>query len=89
MPTDAAQKEIIALEQRLSLLEGQLARVGDMLARNEQAMTNLEETTSQIALMNTEQRFAATDYETAIGYLQELARSAHQYDSKLLNLEKV
>ena len=87
--TPADRKEKEALEERLRLLENQLNMVSELLASNEEAMTRLEETTSNIATMNTQGRFASTDFETAIDYLQELARSAHQYDTKTLTVEKV
>ena len=85
----ADQKEANALTQRLDLLKNQMAMAEDLLAGNEEAMTRLEETTSQIATMHTDGRFASTDFETAINYLQELAQSAHQYNTKPLALEKV
>jgi hypothetical protein len=84
------KKEVNALSQRLDLLKNQMALVEDLLAGNEEAMTRLEETTSKIATMDTDGRFASTDFETAINYLQELAQSAHQYNTaKPLALEKV
>ena len=80
-PTEADQKESAALKERWMLLKKQYEQAGQLLAANEEAMTRLEETTSQIALMETEGRFASTDFETAITYLQELAQSAHLYHS--------
>lgn len=93
-PKPADKKEAETLNDRLKLLENQLNLVSELLAGNEEAMTRLEETTSNIAMMNTDGRFASTDFETAINYLQEIADSASSYDahpakSKALIIEEV
>ena len=88
-PSESDKREKDTLQERLELLKNQLALVGELLAGNEEAMTRLEETTSRIAMLNTDGRFASTDFETAIDYLQELAQNAHQYNTQPLNMEKV
>ena len=72
----AEMQEEATLKERLDILQDQVKQADRLLAANEQAMTSLEETTHRLATLDTQSRFAATDVDTAIGYLQELSRGA-------------
>jgi len=74
-----SQRELQALEQRLGLRRTQLDRVADLLARNEEAMTQMDVATAEIAAMNTGTKQASVDMETAINELARLARRAKDY----------
>jgi hypothetical protein len=69
-----------ALTARLRLWTEQMDKAAAMLAKNEQAITAMEEISARVADWQTDQRFATTDVEAAIGQLQELARFAHEID---------
>jgi hypothetical protein len=88
-PSEADREEKAALDERLTLLRKQCDLVEALLALNETAMTRLEETTSQLAVLKTDGRFSGTDLETAIEDLQQLARNAHRYNPQPLAIEKV
>ena len=90
-PSDSDRQEMDALVERQRLLEAQLAAVDERLAGNESAMTRLEETTSRLAALDTGARFAQTDFETAIAYMQELAQNTQQYNPPptAIEVEKV
>ncbi|MCG6893421.1 MAG: hypothetical protein LJE65_07415 [Desulfobacteraceae bacterium] len=88
-PSETDQKERSALDERLTLLRKQCDLVEKLLALNETAMTRLEETTSQLAVLKTDGRFSGTDLETAIEDLQLLARNAHRYNPQPLTIEEV
>ena len=77
------------LEERLQLLKDQLAQVERLLAANEKAMTSLENTTSTLAALDTHGRFATTDFDTAMAYLQELGRGAPELSKSPPNKEEV
>ncbi|MFH1153222.1 MAG: hypothetical protein V1793_05355 [Pseudomonadota bacterium] len=74
------QKEIESLTKRLQLWQEQIRKVNELLSDNEDAMTRMEETTAAIAELKTGETFAATDLETAMGQLQELAQRAKIYN---------
>jgi hypothetical protein len=75
------RKEMETLKRRLKLREEQLDRVNDLLTRNEEAMTQMEETTAAIATMQTDGKFSVTDFETAIRQLHEVAERAQAYNT--------
>lgn len=77
---DMNQKEKETLLKRLTLRDSQLEKVNALLTHNEEAMTTLEETTAAIATMDTDGKFAGTDFESAIGQLQEIAERASIYN---------
>lgn len=87
--TASDQRELRAVNESQRLFTTQMDLVAELLAKNEEAMTRLEETTSRLALMDTDGRLAGTDFETAIMDLQEMAKNAHQYNTKPLAVEKV
>ncbi len=70
-----------SLQQRLDLWESQLLEVNRLLAKNEEAMTEMEVISAAIAKWRTDRRFGSTDFETAITRLNELARQAYEYNS--------
>ena len=74
-----SQRELQALEQRLALRSMQLDRVADLLARNEEAMTQMDVATAEIAAMRTGTKQASLDMETAMNELARLARRAKDY----------
>ncbi|MBN1905630.1 MAG: hypothetical protein JW927_11080 [Deltaproteobacteria bacterium] len=75
------RKELDALNKRLELRDEQFQKVETYLSNNEEAMTRMEETTAAIAMMRTEGNLAATDFETAIKQLHELAQRAQIYNN--------
>ncbi len=74
---DGAQEK--TLIKRLAIWEEQLQKVNRLLAKNEEAMTEMEKISAAIADWQTDGRFADTDFESAISRLQELAARAHEY----------
>lgn len=79
---EADLTEIDALQKRLSLWEKQIGLADDLLAKNEEAMTKMEETTFAISSLNTGSSFGETDLESAMAQLQELARQAPIYNKQ-------
>ena len=75
---DLIQKQ--TLEKRLQLKEKQLARVNHLLTRNEEALTEMEVISSEVAQWKSDQRFSDISFESAITRLQELAQHAHEYN---------
>jgi len=75
---DMNQKQ--TLEKRLELKEKQLARVKHLLTRNEEAMTEMEVISSEVAQWKSDHRFSDVSFESAISRLQELAQHAHEYN---------
>jgi hypothetical protein len=79
-PTDQERDQQKALRQRLELWREQLAKVGRLLANNEMAMTEMEKISAAVAQWQTENRFADTDFESAIKSLHALAEQAQDYN---------
>jgi len=75
-------KEMQALQKRLTLWEEQIRLANDLLARNEEAMTKMEETTFAVSSLNTGSLFGEIDLESAMAQLQELARQAPIYNKQ-------
>lgn len=73
--TDIEEKE--TLEERLQLWNNQMERVDGILAKNEKVITAMENISSRVAEWHTDQHFAASNVESTIAELQELARYAH------------
>jgi hypothetical protein len=74
--TDADKRELITLHKRSSVREEQLQKVNDILTRNEEAITGIEEATAAVAAIGTDDTFADVDPETSISQLRELAEKA-------------
>jgi hypothetical protein len=78
--TSAADcKEREALVRRQRLRSEQLARIDELLAGNEEALTALEETMVAVAAMSTNTALAKGDFETAIEQLQQVAARAQHF----------
>ncbi len=75
---DQSQRK--ALEDRLALWEDQLRKANQLMARNEEAMTELERVSAAVAQWNSGHKFSTNDLEGTIKRLQELAAQAHEYD---------
>jgi hypothetical protein len=73
------QKEIEALEARMKVRERQLDKVKRLLLENEQAMTQLDETTVAIADMDTGQDEAEVDMENSMIALAEITQRAKRF----------
>ncbi|NQU06340.1 MAG: hypothetical protein HQ568_09630 [Calditrichaeota bacterium] len=72
-------KEIETLEERLSILEKQEKKVSHLLLENEEAMTQLDQTTVAISDMDTGQGEAKVDMENSMKVLAELTERTHLY----------
>jgi hypothetical protein len=70
------QREIEALDTRLKVRQKQLEKVKHLLLENEQAMTQLDETTVAIADMDTGQDEAEIDMENSMIALAEITKRA-------------
>jgi hypothetical protein len=77
--SEADRKEREALVRRQRLRSEQLARIDELLAGNEEALTALEETMVAVAAMSTNTALAKGDFETAIAQLQQVAARARHY----------
>jgi hypothetical protein len=76
------QNEIEALEARLSVRQKQLSKVRRLLLENEQAMTQLDETTVAIADMDTGQDEAEIDMENSMEMLAEITKRAKRFSQQ-------
>jgi hypothetical protein len=74
--TDADQREQITLTKRAQVREEQLQRVNEILTRNEEAITGIEEATAALADTRSGDSFSDLDPETSIRQLRELAEKA-------------
>jgi hypothetical protein len=76
------KRQINALLKRFELQRTQLRKADELLARNEEAITQLEETMVAVSAMKTEDRFSDVDHEEAIRQLKDIAqRVSTLYDS--------
>lgn len=73
------QKEIEALETRLKVQQKQVEKIKRLLLENEQAMTQLDETTVAIADMDTGQSEAEIDMENSMIELAEITKRAKRF----------
>ena len=69
-----------ALKKRLWLWKEQVQKVNILLAKNEEALTEMEKISAAVAKWHTDGRFADTDFESALSRLRELAMQAHEYN---------
>jgi len=72
-------KEVNTLKERLQLHDDQLADVRDLLAQNEESMTQMEVTSMSVAKMSTGHRFTDVDHDRAMQELTEWAERADSY----------
>lgn len=80
-PSEAPPGTVENLEQRRALLEQQLAKVSQLLAQNETAMTVLDNTTAVLADTRMGRGHASMDAEAAMAALEELARRTGEYSA--------
>jgi hypothetical protein len=79
-PSASQTEELESLRARLALKKSQRAKVDQWLAQNERAMTQIDSTMAAIAAMDTVRGHAATDLETAMRELAQLAQRAPDYN---------
>lgn len=68
-----------SLRERLALWNSQLQKVDQRIAKNEEAMTEMERISAAVAQWQTGRKFAGSDLESAIKQLHALALNAHEY----------
>jgi hypothetical protein len=69
-----------SLQERLDLWNSQLKKVNKLIARNEEAMTEMERISAEIAQWQTDRKFSGSDFESAIKQLHALALQAKEYN---------
>jgi hypothetical protein len=69
-----------SLQERLTLWNSQLQKVDQLMAKNEEAMTEMERISAAVAQWQSGRKFAGSDLESAIKQLHALAQSAHEYE---------
>lgn len=74
--SDAQDREIATLKERLGLLERQRDRIDGWLAENEVAMTQIDQAMAAIGEMDTSQGHAAMDIDAAMAELKTIAARA-------------
>ncbi len=76
---EADEREFEALQKRLELRESQLQQVNTLLTENEESMTVMDETIAAIAELQTGKGLAASDLQTAMSHLREIAGRTKLY----------
>jgi hypothetical protein len=76
--SQADKEEQGALTESLALWHEQMDKVDKMLAKNERVITEMENISARVADWDTEQHFAASDVESIITELQDLAGYARK-----------
>lgn len=79
-PTKEDEDQRKSLRERLALWNSQLQKVDQLMAKNEEAMTEMERISAAVAQWQTGRKFAGNDLESAIKQLHALALNAHEYD---------
>ena len=79
-PSQEEEDQRRSLQDRLDLWNKQLLKVDQLMARNEEAMTEMERISAAVAQWQTGRKFAMNDFESAIKQLHALALQAHEYD---------
>jgi hypothetical protein len=74
--SEAQDREIAALKERMTLLERQRDRIDGWLAENEVAMTQIDQAMAAIGEMDTSQGHAVMDIESAMAELKTIAARA-------------
>jgi hypothetical protein len=69
-----------SLQERLDLWNSQLQKVDQLMARNEEAMTEMERISAAVAQWRSGRKFADREFESAIKQLHALALNAHEYE---------
>ena len=78
-PTPADQNEIETLNKRKEIYDKKMEEVNALLTQNEEAMTELDATSSALASVKTSESLSSVDVETAMKELGELAKRAQKY----------
>jgi hypothetical protein len=73
---DADRRERVTLAKRAQVREEQLQKVNEILTRNEEAITGIEEATAALAGSGSGETFSDVDPEVSIRQLRELAEKA-------------
>ncbi|MDB5973150.1 MAG: hypothetical protein JWQ90_5600 [Hydrocarboniphaga sp.] len=76
--SEAQDREIATLKERMSLLERQRNRIDGWLAENEIAMTQIDQAMAAIGEMDTSQGHAAMDIDAAMAELRTIASRAQK-----------
>jgi len=76
---EAREKE--TLKKRMKLIDDQLGHVNELLARNEEAITQLEDAAAAIAALDSDDNLASVDPSISVGRLRELASSLRKQES--------
>jgi hypothetical protein len=79
-PTKEEEDQRKSLQERLALWNSQLQKVDQLMARNEEAMTEMERISAAVAQWQSGRKFAGSDFESAIKQLHALALQAHEYE---------
>jgi len=74
-------EELKTLEERSSVREQQLTESRELLVKNEEGITTLEKSTTQIGDMKTGESYSSVDLKTAMEDLKEIAGRSKRYDS--------
>jgi hypothetical protein len=75
-PDEVEQRKMTAILKRQELRLAQLKKIDELLAKNEEALTQLEEASVTISSMRTQGRLSDTDSEESILRLKEIAQKA-------------
>ncbi len=76
---EADKKEMKTLTERLTLKKQQLEKVNELLTINEEAMTQLDQSTARLSELNTTRNRASIDMDTARAELEELIKRSSKY----------
>lgn len=76
------EPELESLRARKDLHAEQTDKVDELLARNEAALTQLDQTAAAVATIKTGPRSASVDFETAMSELERLASRAQSYSTR-------
>jgi hypothetical protein len=80
-PSKEEEDQRKSLQERLALWNSQLQKVDQLMARNEEAMTEMERISAAVAQWPSGRKFAGSDFESAIKQLHALAQHAHEYEN--------
>ncbi len=79
-PSKEDQDQLKSLQDRMDLWKSQLKQVDQLVARNEEAMTEMEHISAAIAQWQPDRKFSGGDFESAIKQLHALAQQAQEYE---------
>lgn len=82
-PTEADKREVETLKARMGLRKKRTQEINELLTRNEEALTQMEETAQELSGLRAGDSFALVDSRVSMDRLKELARSIHHKDRTL------